>query len=273
MPPLFDSLWDSRPCAQAATPLSVSQWLAANKSQKPITSSEAVQSAQLSLTRLEGAIAQGKCDGKGLDISFSSLVTEAAAQAPPVVQPESDAKNGIYQYLVTSIAAAKEAGDTSKMEALNFMLNKDFPAGEPKQQPPPPPPQLSPGHELNLLSAKSSQTLREMLTARSTLETAKDRVVAAQSLLDEAKEKVTQSAAEMNLALRRYTEADNAVRDFNSKVAALESQRSAQIVYQVAQMAPGTPKDGEKEKQRQPMPRSSPRVWASRCSKTQCCQR
>lgn len=183
-----------------------------------------------------------------MPLDFATLAKDAASSsqdfaAAAAAQPEAQGSLGIFKYLTQSLAKAREAADAEQIEALTLMIQTDFPEGEPKP-PAPVPVQRSPSHELSLLAQTSAQALRDLIAARSTLESAKDRVVAAQSQLDEAKEHATQSAAAMNLALNRYTEADQQVRNFNSKVAALEAQRSAQIVSEVAQIAaasPGTP--------------------------------
>jgi len=235
----------------------IGQWLAApaNRFPKPTSSDEAVQSAKLSLLRLETAIAHGQVDAAGLanaGLDYATLSRQASearldienqgnSTAPASSAPDLP-RASIYHYLLGAIKGAQDAGETDKAEDLKKMLEKDFPTGEP-QKPVPPPVQLSPSHELNLLASKSAQALRDLTAARKALEVCRDRVMASQSQLDEAKQQATVATAEVQSALLRYRDADSAVRDFNSKIAAKEMEKSAKIVEQVAAASPSTPKD------------------------------
>jgi len=261
-PPLFDvgsSLFANAPlagsastssAAPATTPMrsaTVADWLSNNQLPKNISSAEAVRNAKSSLSRLEGAVANGEVNEFRIDFGALSRAASASslhADANATQQVPNEAPNaGIYKF-VASTASSEAENNPAKVAALNVMLKADFPEGEPL--PPRPMPaelaQLSAPNELNILAGSSAQALRDLIAARSALEVCRDRVLACQNQLDEAKEMATKAAAEVKCSLDRYKEADTAVKDFNAKVAAKETERSSKIAEQVARVSqPTTP--------------------------------
>lgn len=69
-----------------------------------------------------------------------------------------------------------------------------------------------------MLATKQAQTLRELLSARSSLDNARAQVVVCQTSLNDATETATKAAAQLAMAASNYEKAGIAVKTFNDKV-------------------------------------------------------
>lgn len=210
---------------------SPAEWLAQNghgkgKKQQKQSSLDAVLTARASLARLENAVANDQAAAT----DFGKLSRAASgASLPDTGQAANSSDNpvdyclptvGIYMYLKNAIDNAKATGEEAFAAALEGKLNREFPDGEP--QPPkeelPVKAPLSAPNELNLLATKQAQTLRELLSARNSLDNARAQVGICQKSLNEAKEAATKAAAQLAMCASNYEKAGLAIKDFNDKV-------------------------------------------------------